>query len=283
LKFDQQNGVRNGHENVTVSNCALYCAAAPDENRTLSGIHIVTTNGPDIIGVCISNISMQNIRSPIFVRIRQPGRTGEPDPTRQPGHIRDIMIQNVYASGQTMTNSLTGLGGHDIENLTLSHVHIKTTERGPVEWALRSIPEVPSDYPECRMFGRLPAYGFFCRHIDGLKLHNIEVEPEGSSAAPEMRPALVCDDVKNLDLNGFSCVAPAGDQPTIRLRGARRAFVSNCCAPAGTKTFLRVEGPASEKITVMGNDLSDAAATVDTAADVKPFTVYESGNRTAKV
>ena len=96
-----------------------------------------------------------------------------------------------------------------------------------------------------------------------------------------MRPALVCDDIKNLDLSGFSCVAPTGDQPTIRFRGVRRAFVNNCSAPVGSKVFLGVEGAASEKITVMGNDLSEAGAGVVGAPEVNSSAVYESGNRAA--
>jgi hypothetical protein len=33
------------------------------------------------------------------------------------------------------------------------------------------VPELPADYPECDMFGWLPAYGLYCRHVKNLRLH----------------------------------------------------------------------------------------------------------------
>lgn len=47
------------------------------------------------------------------------------------------------------------------------------------------------------MFGRLPAYGFFCRHVKNLYLSRVEL----ALASPDSRPALVCDDVADLELD----------------------------------------------------------------------------------
>ena len=43
------------------------------------------------------------------------------------------------------------------------------------------------------MFGDIPAYGFFVRHVKGLEMNNVEVR----YLKDEMRPAFVLDDVKN--------------------------------------------------------------------------------------
>jgi carbamoyltransferase len=44
------------------------------------------------------------------------------------------------------------------------------------------------------MFGTLPAYGLYCRHVAGLTLDRVELRCE----KPDLRPALVYDDVREL-------------------------------------------------------------------------------------
>jgi hypothetical protein len=97
-----------------------------------------------------------------------------------------------------------------------------------------------------------------------------------------MRPALQCDDVKDLDIAGLMGGAPGNEQPLVRLIGTKRAFVHGCLAPPGTTTFLRVEGGQTEKVTLLGNDLSETAGAVTKDADVPADAVFESGNRMPK-
>ena len=98
------------------------------------------------------------------------------------------------------------------------------------------------------MFGRLPSYGFYCRHVNGLRMRNIEVLP----AAAETRPAVICDDVKSLDLDGLRCGPVASSQPVVKLIQTKRAFLRGCVAPSGTKTFLSVEGDRTERVALKG-------------------------------
>ena len=49
----------------------------------------------------------------------------------------------------------------------------------------------PQKYPEYAMFGRLPAYGLYCRHVDGLKLTNVQLQLAGA----DKRHAVVLEDV----------------------------------------------------------------------------------------
>ena len=55
------------------------------------------------------------------------------------------------------------------------------------------------------MFGELPAWGFYVRHMDGLTMSNIKLKIE----SPDYRPAFVFDDVKNLTLESVEIM---GDQ-----------------------------------------------------------------------
>jgi predicted xylose isomerase-like sugar epimerase len=50
-------------------------------------------------------------------------------------------------------------------------------------------------YPEPTMFGPMPAYGFFFRHVNGLQVSDVEVR----TMKQEARPAFVLDDVEHAD------------------------------------------------------------------------------------
>jgi hypothetical protein len=61
------------------------------------------------------------------------------------------------------------------------------------------VPEKKESYPEFSMFGELPAWGLYVRHVSGLKLKNISLEAEEK----DYRPSIVMDDVKNSELTAI--------------------------------------------------------------------------------
>jgi polygalacturonase len=258
LKFG--TATRGGFENVTFTNSIIFNEDVDLKARVISGIALEMVDGGWLEGVVISNIRMQRVRTPIF--IRRGNRRPRPDGT--PGTLRGVMIENVHATGSILTSSVTGLPGFDVEDVTLSNIRIESVEGGKAEWVARNMPEVPGSYPEARMFGRLPAYGLYCRHVAGLRVRNLELR----AAADEARPALVCDDVKDLEIAGLGAAAPAGPQPLIKLVQTRRAFLHGCSAPSGTGTFVHVQGDRTEQITLLANDLAGAPKGSDAAADV---------------
>ena len=52
--------------------------------------------------------------------------------------------------------------------------------------------EREKEYPEPSMFGMLPAYGFFVRHVRGVEVSNVEVHVMKEDG----RPAFVLDEVR---------------------------------------------------------------------------------------
>ena len=49
-------------------------------------------------------------------------------------------------------------------------------------------------YPEPTMFGELPAYGFFIRHVKGLQMRDVEM----SYLKSDMRPPIWLNDVSGI-------------------------------------------------------------------------------------
>ena len=80
--------------------------------------------------------------------------------------------------------------------------------------SLPKIPEQITEYPEFSMFGELPAWAFYVRHVVGLKMKNISVKAK----TKDYRPACVFDDVAGLDLGKIK-IEENDPNPQIILKG----------------------------------------------------------------
>ena len=50
------------------------------------------------------------------------------------------------------------------------------------------------------MFGELPAWGFYVRHVDGIRFKDVHL----SLVDEDFRPPFVFDDVRNLDMSSLT-------------------------------------------------------------------------------
>lgn len=232
-------------ENIVFSNSVIYSDnGSPMMNRVIGGINIETVDGGSVDGVVVSNIRMQNVRAPIFVRLGQ--RT-----KKEGSFLRNVLIEGVDAEGAIVTSSITGVPGLRPSDISIGNCRLRTVAQGQADWAHRDIPEVIAKYPESWMMGRLPAYGFFVRHADRLRLRNIEYITD----KPDGRPAVICDDVENIILCGLELSAPVGAAPLIALKNTRRAFLTGMRSPEECKIFTQVSGPQSAGIEFVGNSI----------------------------
>jgi hypothetical protein len=177
-----------------------------------------------------------------------------------------VLIEGVDATGSIVTSSITGVPGLRPSDVTISNCRLRTVEQGPADWVHRTIPEDADGYPESWNMGRLPAYGFYVRHADRVRLRNVECIAD----KPDARPAIVCDDVEDIILAGLELTAPAGAAPLFDLRNTRRAFLTGMRSPAGNTVFAQISGAASTGIVLSGNSLEphqQAATYIDGATE----------------
>ncbi len=245
-----------GFENIVVSGCAIH-------DTGHSGIAIELVDGGVLDGIGVSNIVMRNVRSAIFIRLGNRARPFEEGKARPGmGRLRRVAISNVIAEGADRIGcSITGLPGSPAEDIALENIRIAFSGGGTEADAAGDVPEHAGKYPEYSMFGVLPAYGFYCRHVRGLRLSNVRLEYK----EPEARPALFCEDVADLEVFGWKAAIPGGKAPSIRLRDARDVLIHGTLCPAGASSFLRVEGSGSGAIRILASDLSGARLPVETA------------------
>jgi polygalacturonase len=257
--FKMGTATRGAFENIVFSNSAIYSDnGSPMMNRVIGGINIETVDGGSVDGVVVSNIRMQNVRAPIFVRLGQ--RT-----KGESSFLRNVLIEGIDAEGAIVTSSITGVPGLRPSDISISNCRMRTVAQGQLDWAHREVPEAADKYPESWMMGRLPAYGFFVRHADRVRLRNIEYITD----QPDSRPAVICDDVDNIILGSLELSAPKGGAPLIELTNTRRAFLAGIRSPEGCKVFAQVNGPQSAGIELVANSIPKEQKAV-TYADGAP-------------
>ena len=243
-------------KNITVSNCTMF--ARPDlwkGRNPSSGVSLEMVDGASVERIAVSNIVMVDIESPIFIRL---GNRGRGQTTPKPEHLDGISISDIVATGAQRASSITGIPGFPVRRITLKNIRIAAIGGGSAELARKEVPELESKYPDADMFGDLPAYGLFCRHAETLILDGVHFHLE----KPDARPALIFDQVEDLELRASSAAPPAGDEPVVALHNVRRSFVQGCRAQPGTRTLLKLAGAQTERITAIGNELTEAITAV---------------------
>lgn len=248
-----------GFQNITFSNSTIY-------NTRLAGVAIETVDGGDLERITVSNIVMDGVGAPIFLRRGARLRTykGQSAPREKPGLLRDVVISGVTARNASRVGcAIAGLPGYDVENVILDNLILSFRGGGTAEDAARQLEERPTAYPEFSMFGVLPAYGFFARHARGLKFSNVMLRYEGSDA----RPAFVFDDVREVEMRGISAMGGT-DRPLLRGVNLVDALISGCRLAEPVGTFLRLEGGKTGEIALIGNRLEKAQKAVELAEGV---------------
>lgn len=126
--------------------------------------------------------------------------------------LKDAIVypHNVFPS------SITGLPNHAVENITIENVAItyqtvadKSVNYCPLD-SMHIITEATKDYPEFSMFGELPVWGFYVRHVKGLTMKNITISMQGK----DFRNAILFNDVKPLAVKGVN-IKGANVKPAI--------------------------------------------------------------------
>ena len=258
-----------GFENIVITGCTIY-------DTRLAGVALEIVDGGTMDRIVVSNITMNKVGAPIFIRLGNRSRPFKKD-MEKPGMgvMRNITISDIESTGANETGcAISGLPGHAIENVTLSNIRLSFAGNGNKEDAARAVPEKPTSYPEYSMFGRLPAYGFYCRHVKGLKLLNVQLQ----LAAADKRHAIVCEDVEDALIDSLDATFSAGASSMVRLTNIKGAFIRGCRPPAGTGTFLKLEGAKSKGVTLVANDLSRVRRVVEMASDVPKAALAEIAN-----
>lgn len=169
---------------------------------TVDGIEAVNTGNPFFI--CLgarhsearhsqaSDIVIRNLKAQV--------------PFGRPDEAYDLRGPEVNYFHNPWPSSIAGLPGHDIQNVTLENLDLTYPGRATKGMAyiglyrVKEVNEAANAYPEFSMYGELPSWALYVRHVNGLSLHNVTVR----LSDVDFRPAFVLDDVKNFTVDGLT-------------------------------------------------------------------------------
>src|SRR5258706_3330642 len=196
-----------GFKNITISNCVFdYCR----------GLALETVDGGLLEDVSVTNVTMRDIANcPIFLRLgsRMRGPTGA-----SVGALRRVTLSNitVYNAEPKDGSIISGIPGHEIEDVRLNNIRIYYKGGGTRQQAMLEPPEKEHDYPEPAMFGEIPAYGFFIRHVRGLEMNDVAV----SYLKEDARSPFVISDAMAIELRQIK-VQHGPSVPSLTLRNVQ--------------------------------------------------------------
>ncbi len=257
-------GTHGDFENIVFSNSVIKAAAEDDPLvkeslptldpahhgnalGPLSGVAIETVDGGNVRGVAVSNVVMRGVRTPIFVRLgNRGGRGAQKQKEHKPGTLADVNISNVVAYDAATACSITGIADHRVKNVSLSNIQITTAGGSPAELAAKELPERESSYPEATMWGPMPVYGFFCRHVEGLRMRDVRVDCQ----QPDARPLLACDDVVDARFAGLGTKAAGEREATIRLHNVRDLALGELDFPRAERCWAKLTGTQTQNVTL---------------------------------
>jgi hypothetical protein len=249
LKFGTASAV--GFRNIICRNLEIY-------DTYISAIALEIVDGGEMQNVQVSHIKITTTHNPVFIRLGHRNVAGAVGslhdvvlsditaeiPNMPPGQMTNFPGPDTYHNPMLMTASITGQPGHPVQDITLTNVTIVYGGIGSVPQPkdpgldhLAKVPERAKDYPESRSLGVLPAWGFYCRHAGGIKFDNVTIRVKDK----DYRAALVCDDVRNIELNGFH-VGSAGSEPVIVLNDVQGAIIRDSSAPPNAGSFVKTMG-----------------------------------------
>ncbi|MBN1590681.1 MAG: right-handed parallel beta-helix repeat-containing protein [Pirellulales bacterium] len=194
-----------GFQNVLIEDNKIH-------QTGIAGIALESVDGGTLQNVIVRNIVMDVVGTPIFIRLgerKRPIYEGRKKFAARDGQLHDVHISGIVATVDRIkklneaerrqhnydcyASSITGIPGHPVERIQLDDIHVMIQGGKPrsAKDAKRKVPEKSRRYPENRMFGVLPAYGFYIRHAKNVKMKDVHVV----ITQEDGRPAFVLDDV----------------------------------------------------------------------------------------
>ncbi|MCH5190819.1 MAG: right-handed parallel beta-helix repeat-containing protein [Oscillospiraceae bacterium] len=159
---------------VTVENCKFYLNDIFPGG--VSAIAIESSDGASVKNISVSDIFIDSVACPLFIRLNNRNRDNRPEFDRK-GMITGVKVKNISAKNAEIPTMIMGIPTQKINGVELADFSIEYAKgRDYYDYRLK-IPEQEKEYPECNRFRNINAYGIFVRHAENISLENFNVTP----------------------------------------------------------------------------------------------------------
>jgi polygalacturonase len=150
------------------------------------GVSIYTVDGSDLEDVTVERVRIRHARGAFSIRR---GARGRGQTTPRPGLLRDVVLRDIEVTNAREPSSIVGLPGFPVQRVTLERVRAEMLGGGSHDGG--PVPELADAYPQNTMFGTLPAWGLYARHVEGLTMLDVDLRARSADS----RERIVLDDV----------------------------------------------------------------------------------------
>lgn len=220
-----------------------------------SGIALESVDGANIQGVTISNIVMDGVWCPIFIRLGNRGAGEQKVSPAVAGTLKDVIISNIVAYNASIASSITAIPGSYVENVVLNNIIIKTLGGEDEKTASIKLDELEKSYPDAKMWGRvlsksddthpIPISGLFIRHAKNIQLNDVQMYADKD----DMRPLFKAEDVEDLYVNNLKTNDKNKGNSIIDFTDVREATFLNLNLPA-TNSWFSFKGNKTQNILI---------------------------------
>jgi hypothetical protein len=209
-------------ENVAVSNCVF-------RDISDAGLKIQMCEGGTMQNLVFGNLVMQNVPRPVFMTFNR-WRMGVDTPQETPPMkaMRDMQFSHIRVDNSALKDVpcgivLSGVPGHYIENIAFDDISLTLPGGGTREQAAcHDLPAFVDRRPEFGVLGdTIPFAGVYARQVRDVRLSNLRITADREEA----RPAIVCEDVRELSVTGLRLSSAFSASETIRLHAVQKATV----------------------------------------------------------
>ncbi|MBT9331521.1 glycoside hydrolase family 28 protein [Paracidobacterium acidisoli] len=249
---------------IAVSNCTFEGGMGLRHGNP--GIALYTVDGGNLEDIAISNIVMRDVATPFAIMLgnRDAWQLG-----RGPGLLRGVRISNVIASGTRFPSIIAGLPGRPVTGIHFSDMTVRMTQTRMAPSAAQEestgIPENPAHYPEPNMFGPLPAFGLYLRHLAEAEFRHIRFFAEDAVSLP----AIAGDDLDGLYLELLS----THEGSVARLHALRNSFLEIIAFGRRKGPMLHFSGDSTAGVFCRTGGSIDTKSQITLDADLPPGAV----------
>ncbi len=230
-------------ENVVIENCVV------EHGHSGVGIWAEVIGG--MRNVAVSNCVFDGTRQGIWInRYPAPG-----------GYVKDIRFDNIIMRRVEIVMAVTsyldpakveeGPGKEDTPEFSNIHISNITATKARFACEAYGLPKMPIRDISFSHIRIEADKGFDIRDAEGILLDDVEVTCPG--------PAVLAENVRNLELRRLIDAAPQTGIPSVQLTNTQDVWIHGCKAVAGTDVFLGQVGDENRNVVLEENELSQAA------------------------